>query len=29
MALQNQLKYMLMANAATFEFSQVNMVLRG
>ena len=29
LALQNQLKYVLMANAATFEFSQVNMVLRG
>ena len=29
MALQNQLKYALMANAATFEFSQINMVLRG
>jgi len=29
MALQNQLKYTLLANAATFEFSQVNMVLRG
>ena len=26
---QNQLKYMLLANAANFEFSQVNMVLRG
>jgi flagellar basal-body rod protein FlgB len=29
LALENQLKYMLLANAATFEFSQVNMVLRG
>jgi flagellar basal-body rod protein FlgB len=29
LALQNQLKYIIMANAATFEFSQVNMVLRG
>ena len=29
LALQNQLKYMLMASAATFEFSQVNMILRG
>jgi flagellar basal-body rod protein FlgB len=29
LALENQLRYMLMANAATFEFSQVNMVLRG
>jgi flagellar basal-body rod protein FlgB len=28
-ALKNQLRYMLLANAATFEFSQVNMVLRG
>ena len=27
--LKNQLRYMMMANAATFEFSQVNMVLRG
>ena len=29
LALQNQLRYMLLANAATFEFSQVNMILRG
>jgi flagellar basal-body rod protein FlgB len=29
LAVQNQLKYILMANAANFEFSQVNMVLRG
>ena len=29
LAMENQLKYMLLANAATFEFSQVNMVLRG
>jgi flagellar basal-body rod protein FlgB len=29
LALENQLRYMLMANAATFEFSQINMVLRG
>jgi len=29
LALQNQLRYMLLANAATFEFSQLNMVLRG
>jgi flagellar basal-body rod protein FlgB len=28
-ALENQLRYMLLANAASFEFSQVNMVLRG
>jgi flagellar basal-body rod protein FlgB len=28
LALENQLKYLLLANAATFEFSQVNMVLR-
>ena len=27
--LKNQLRYMMMAQAATFEFSQVNMVLRG
>jgi len=27
--LKNQLRYMLMAQSATFEFSQVNMVLRG
>ena len=27
--LKNQLRYMLMAQMATFEFSQVNMVLRG
>jgi flagellar basal body rod protein FlgB len=27
--LTNQLRYMLMANAATHEFSQLNMVLRG
>jgi len=27
--LKNQLKYMLMTQMATFEFSQVNMVLRG
>ena len=27
--LKNQLRYMLLANMATFEFSQVNMVLRG
>ncbi|GAB6392565.1 MAG: flagellar basal body rod protein FlgB [Treponematales bacterium] len=29
LALQNQLKYTLMAQAAAFEFSQVNLVLRG
>ena len=29
LALQNQLKYTLLANAAAFEFSQINMVLRG
>jgi flagellar basal-body rod protein FlgB len=29
LALQNQLKYMLMVNATNFEFGQVNMVLRG
>jgi flagellar basal-body rod protein FlgB len=29
LALENQLKYMLLADAVTFEFSQVNMVLRG
>ena len=29
LALQNQLKYMLLVNATTFEFSQVNMILRG
>ncbi|GHU66398.1 flagellar basal body rod protein FlgB [Spirochaetia bacterium] len=29
LALENQLRYMLMANSATFEFSQINMVLRG
>jgi flagellar basal-body rod protein FlgB len=28
LALENQLKYMILANSATFEFSQVNMVLR-
>jgi flagellar basal-body rod protein FlgB len=28
-SVKNQLRYMLLANAATFEFSQVNMVLRG
>jgi flagellar basal-body rod protein FlgB len=28
-AMKNELRYMLLANAATFEFSQVNMVLRG
>ena len=28
LALENQLKYMMMANALTFEYSQVNMVLR-
>ena len=27
--LKNQLRYMLLAQMATFEFSQVNMVLRG
>ena len=27
--LKNQLRYMMMAQMATFEFSQVNMVLRG
>ena len=27
--LKNQLRYMLMAQSATFEFSQVNLVLRG
>jgi len=27
--LKNQLRYMLMAQSATFEFSQINMVLRG
>ena len=27
--LKNQLRYMLFASAASFEFSQVNMVLRG
>ena len=27
--LKNQMRYMLMAQMATFEFSQVNMVLRG
>ncbi|MCL2472768.1 MAG: flagellar basal body rod protein FlgB [Treponema sp.] len=27
--LKNQLRYMLLAQSATFEFSQVNMVLRG
>ena len=27
--LENQLKYYLMVNSANFEFSQVNMVLRG
>ena len=29
LALENQLRYLLLANAANFEFSQVNMVLRG
>jgi flagellar basal-body rod protein FlgB len=29
LALQNQMLYMMLAEAATFEFSQVNMVLRG
>jgi flagellar basal-body rod protein FlgB len=28
LALENQLKYMILANSATFEFSQVNMVLK-
>jgi len=28
LALENQMKYMLLANAANFEFSQVNLVLR-
>ena len=27
--LENELRYLLLANAANFEFSQVNMVLRG
>jgi flagellar basal-body rod protein FlgB len=27
--LKNQLRYMLLAQMATFEYSQVNMVLRG
>ncbi|MCL2130017.1 MAG: flagellar basal body rod protein FlgB [Treponema sp.] len=27
--LKNQLRYMLLAQSATFEFSQINMVLRG
>jgi len=29
LSLQNQMTYMLLANMATFEFSQVNRVLRG
>ncbi|MDR0557721.1 MAG: flagellar basal body rod protein FlgB [Treponema sp.] len=29
LALQNQMLYMMLAGAASFEFSQVNMVLRG
>ena len=29
LALENQLRYMLLANSVNFEFSQVNMVLRG
>ena len=29
LALENQLRYLLLANAANFEFSQVNQVLRG
>lgn len=29
LALENQLRYMLLAEAMNFEFSQVNMVLRG
>ena len=29
LALENQLRYMLLANAASFEFSQINQVLRG
>ena len=29
LVLKNQLRYMLLAQMATFEFSQVNMVLRG
>ena len=29
LVLKNQLRYMLLAQAADFEFSQVNMVLRG
>jgi flagellar basal-body rod protein FlgB len=29
LALKNQMRYMLLASAASFEFSQINMVLRG
>ena len=29
LVLKNQMRYMLLTQAATFEFSQVNMVLRG